>query len=97
MDQKSHDESLLTTALARYIDEYQGDYPLIILEDEGARVIAVYKNTELNIAIRPDKPNGVRRGSHPADLYARSVADAIGLISRIESVRQGVRHPMLRF
>lgn len=90
-------DAATTDALARHIDKYQGDYPLVTFEDNGLRVIAMYKNTELDIIIDPTRPNGAQRGEHPADRYATSVMEAIRLISQIESVRQKLRHPMLRF
>lgn len=90
-------EAELTVELAQHIDEHHGDYPLVLFEDDGKRVVAMYKNTELDILIDPDKPNGARRGKHPADLYATSFVEAILLISRVESLRQKRRRPMLRF
>lgn len=93
----THQDAALTDEISRHIDEHQGDYPLVILENDGPCVVALYKNTEVEIVVDPNQPNWTRRGRHPADLYATSVAEAIRLISQVEAVRQNRRYPMLRF
>lgn len=87
----------LTSALARHIDEHHGDYPLVIFEDDGLRVVAMYKNMELDIVVDVAQSNSAQRGKHLTELYVASVPDAIRLITQIESIRQKRRHPMLRF
>ena len=87
----------LTSALARHIDEHHGDYPLVIFEDDGLRVVAMYKNMELDIVIDAEQLTSARRGKHLTELHVASVPEAIRLIAQIESIRQKRRHPMLRF
>ena len=87
----------LTEALARHIDEHHGDYPLVVFEEGGLRVVAMYKNMELEIVVDAALPSSVRRGKLLTALSAASVPEAIRLIAQIESIRQQRRHPMLRF
>ena len=87
----------LANALARHIDEHHGDYPLVTFEDGGLRVVAMYKNTELEIIVDAAQANLGRRGKLLTELHARSVQEAILMIAKVEAIRQQRRYPMLRF